>query len=151
MKKFYPEQFMPSLVDRIEVGGLFLQGDYFCDYCGEEYAQRDRFQILVPDNLQEHLIGKGSFCTPECCAAYNNYLSKNTNSDECKNRHSVLEQRHGRKIFCAPPPRFLFKYDKRDGLMRSQWLRGCRDQLHKEDAETARKELYIQKKDILAI
>lgn len=147
MKKFYAER----IVAPIEVGGLFLQGEFFCDYCEEEYAQQNRFQILVPDNQQKHLIGKGSFCTPECCAAYNNYLSKNTNSDECKNRHTVLEQRYGRKIVCAPPPRLLYKYDKANGLMRSVWLRGCREQLQGDDIETARKELYIQKKDILAL
>lgn len=149
MKKFYPEMYSLSSSDPIQVGGFSLQGEYVCDYCGEEYAQRNRFQVLVEEEKQEHLVAKKSFCTPECCAAYNLYFM----NDESKSRrrHLILEQRHARKIVPAPPPRVLIKYDKVNGLYRSKWLPVCRDKLQGEDIETARKELYIQKKDLLAL
>jgi len=104
-----------------------LEGLYDCQWCGEPHAQWRRFGIPVPSNDRTHIVYKGSFCTPECCAAGNKYRSLNAGTDECAARHILIEQCYERRVKAAPPKTVLLR------MTREQWLPQTRNRLTKDE------------------
>jgi hypothetical protein len=113
-------------------------------------ALPERFYVLASNANNTALERTGSFCSPECSAAVNAYLSKNANTDERAMRHRLLEQEFQRRIKPAPPRNMLFCYNRRTGLHRTQWLPQCRDQLSQDELEVVRLELALPKHDRIA-
>lgn len=122
-----------------------LEGDdYNCSYCQEQMAEYGRFYVLVPNESRSGFKQLGSFCTPECAAACNAYQSSNVESDECNNRHQLIEREFGRRIKPAPPLNMLYHYNKKIGLKRSHWLIQCRQHLSMDEWEIVKMELSIK-------
>lgn len=140
------------LVDTVQYGPLrvgdsSLQGAWTCDYCRQPCAQYARFQVWAgafdPVAQREQLVGVGSFCLPECCAAWNQYKSRNTSTEQCRERrHALLERKYGRTIVPSPAPSQIHQ------MVRGVWLTECRAQLVAEDAEIAHTELFVQQPHI---
>lgn len=93
-----------------------LEGKYQCQWCGGPHAQWGRFVVFVPNQQQNKLERHGSFCTPECAAARNKYYSRDPESQECKNRHVLIQNACGRRVKPAPPKKMLMT------MTREQWL-----------------------------
>ncbi len=127
----------------LAVGDSSLSGVYRCNYCREPFAQLGRFQILVSSNDGTQLVaGPGNFCTLECAAAHNAFKSRDVGSDACKNRHALLERRHGRRIAHAPLPGVMRE------TKRAVWLPACREQLEDDERMLADRELVVEKLDL---
>jgi hypothetical protein len=136
MQRFF-QQPIPG-TQPIAIGASSLVGSFKCSYCLEPHAQLDRFQLLV---LGDSIIGKGSFCTPECAAAWNRYKSRAHNNIDAQ--HQLLVRRHGRAIYLAPPPSALREWP------RERWLPECRAMLANEaDREIAARELVVERLDL---
>ena len=108
-----------------------LQGPYQCQYCKSPHAQWRRFGIPVCNASGTGIEYKGSFCTPECCAAHNKYLSKDAGTDQCANRHQLIETTYGRTVVPAPSKRVLVLQD----ISRAQWLPKVRAELSAEEVQ----------------
>lgn len=127
-----------------EIGSSSLVGYHYCNYCEEPCAQEGRFYILVPNKQQNGFDKKGSFCTPECAAGYNSYLSSVTSSeDHIRARHLLIEREFGRTVRAAPPPKYLKRYNKKDGYYRRDWLQNCRHNLSQSAIEAVKKEMIV--------
>ncbi len=138
MQKYFSSDFSSSPLPPPPPLVSSLEGPHVCDYCGGKHAQQFRFQILVPDQQQRELVGKGSFCTPECAAAHNRYKSINANTDQCAARHQLIERQNGRRVVSAPPLKQL------SHLSRNQWIQECRLSLTKEEIEIALTEMVVK-------
>lgn len=131
-----------------EKGTSSLIGEYNCNYCSEACAQEGRFYVLVPNDKHTALDRKGSFCTPECAAAYNAYRSSGER-EHIANRHVLLEREFCRTIVSAPPPMFLWRFNRKSGLQRQTWLADCRRNLTRADFEMVAKEQVVQHQVII--
>jgi hypothetical protein len=135
---FYMKRFFPNNNNEIpdpEPGASSLEGPYRCEYCGQSHAQEDRFQIYVPTNDGSKIVGKGTFCLPECAAAYNLYMT--TDLKHAEYRHGLIEKQAGRRVFAAPPPRVM------RGMERSMWVNECRWGLNEVERRIGEVELTI--------
>lgn len=128
-----------------------MEGEYTCCYCREPCASDSQFYIYLSNDTQTALIPLQTnaklplyFCTPECAAGYNRYMSNDPKSEQCGNRHRFLEKRHQRKIVCAPPPQLLAHraVPRSKGMLRNVWLWECRQSLSKEDQMRAQAEMF---------
>jgi Fe-S-cluster-containing dehydrogenase component len=113
-----------------EPGSSMLTGPFHCDYCTLACAQRERFSLWPTET-----VASGTFCQPECAAAYNRYCLQTTVG--AQERHDRLEQRYKRRIQCAPTKKQILE----NKLTRDAWLVICREQLDPEELAIAQQEL----------
>ena len=120
-----------------------------CEYCREPYKTRGRFTIFCPRSSPNEPLRSQqdsdnmvlSFCLPECACAYNYYMSKDKDGEHSQRRHQLMEQVYERTINMTPPRNMLREYLSKGGLKREQWIDMCRNNLDKEDALVAKREL----------
>ena len=95
-----------------------------------------RFGIPVSNDTMTDIVFKGSFCTPECCAAHNKYCSQDAGTDACIKRHQLLETTHGRTIVPAPSKRIMMLQKP----TREQWLNQVRSGLTQDEICTIKEQ-----------
>lgn len=116
-----------ALIHEGQTGGEIT---YDCSYCAEAHSTYGEWQIG----------GKGSFCTPECVLAQGLYLTWVNNEQKARLHEENVAAQAGRKVYPAPAPCYLIRYDKIKGLHRSYWLPLCRGKLPASHAAVAAKE-----------
>lgn len=109
-----------------------LTGPFECDYCKLHCAQRERFSVWHTET-----VTSGTFCQPECAAAYNRYCM-HTDAG-CQERHALLEFRYKRRIQCAPTRKQIHQ----ENMQRSEWLATCREQLDDEERHVVEQQMVV--------
>lgn len=115
--------------DALESSDLAVM-TYDCSYCKEPHTDYGKLQ----------LNGRGSFCTWECMLAQGLYLTWANNEDKARRHQENVTAQAGRKVYPAPAPLHLARYDSTKGMQRAVWLPLCRGQLPWSDANVAHKE-----------
>jgi hypothetical protein len=129
---------------QVSVGDSSLVGPYECQYCGEPCAQYGRFQIYLraPDLYPR--VGKLNFCLPECALTYLIRKISTIGTDDKAYMAYKIREVAGRSVYEAPIPGRLYKYDRRNGLKREQWLSVARKDLTPAEMDVANQELVVQ-------
>lgn len=104
-----------------------LEGPYSCMWCRCRHAQWGRFGVPRPTDVTAL---QGSFCTPECCAAY----SRHRLGDGADARHHLICQHYQRRVPCAP------SHLQMRSAERAAWLAEIRRDLSPQELEIIRME-----------